>query len=42
MADKKPEDAGLFGWRNWNLPDEFTAIQRDRTPVAVSYSSQCF
>lgn len=34
MADKKPEDGGLFGWRNWTWPDEWTQIKRDRTPIA--------
>ena len=26
------DDAGLFGWRNWRIPDEVTIVQRDRTP----------
>eukprot|EP00092_Neocalanus_flemingeri_P022821 GFUD01024745.1.p1 GENE.GFUD01024745.1~~GFUD01024745.1.p1 ORF type:complete len:198 (+),score=38.92 GFUD01024745.1:79-672(+) len=27
------EDAGgLFGWKNWTLPDKYTAVERDRTP----------
>ena len=30
------DDAGLFGWRNWRIPDEFTAIKRDRTPASAT------
>ena len=30
------DDAGLFGWRNWRIPDEFTIIQRDRTPKSAT------
>ena len=26
------DDAGLFGWRNWRIPDELTLVHRDRTP----------
>ena len=26
------DDAGLFGWRNWRIPDEFNIVSRDRTP----------
>lgn len=32
MADKS-KDAGLFGWKNWSIPDDWTAVKRDRTPA---------
>ena len=35
MGDKK-DDSGLFGWKNWKIPDEWTVVARDRTPVSVS------
>ena len=28
----KDQEGGIFGWRNWTLPDEWTTIHRDRTP----------
>ena len=31
MGDQK--DAGLFGWKNWSIPDDWTAVKRDRTPA---------
>ena len=36
MGDKK-DDSGLFGWKNWKIPDEWTVVARDRTPVSVSF-----
>jgi len=33
MGDKK-DDSGLFGWKNWKIPDEWTVVARDRTPVS--------
>eukprot|EP00091_Calanus_sinicus_P014184 TRINITY_DN3159_c0_g1_i1.p2 TRINITY_DN3159_c0_g1~~TRINITY_DN3159_c0_g1_i1.p2 ORF type:complete len:190 (-),score=43.36 TRINITY_DN3159_c0_g1_i1:91-660(-) len=29
----KDQDGGIFGWKNWTLPDEWTTIHRDRTPI---------
>ena len=26
------EDGGLLNWRNWKIPDSWTAVERDRTP----------
>ena len=34
-ADKK-DDAGLFGWKNWKIPDDWTVVEHDRTPRSVS------
>jgi len=31
MGDKSNE-AGLFGWKNWSIPDDWTSVARDRTP----------
>ena len=34
-ADKK-DDAGLFGWKNFKIPDNWTVVEHDRTPRSVS------
>ena len=33
MGDKS-SDSGLFGWKNWSIPDSWTAVARDRTPLS--------
>ena len=33
-ADKN--DAGLFGWKNFKIPDDWTVVAHDRTPRSVS------
>lgn len=30
-ADNK-DNAGLFGWKNWKIPDDWTVVEHDRTP----------
>ena len=34
-ADNK-DNAGLFGWKNWKIPDDWTVVEHDRTPRSVS------
>ena len=35
MAPAEKDDGGLFGWKNWTIPDDWTAVARDRTPRSV-------
>lgn len=34
-ADKK-DDGGLFGWKNFKIPDNWTVVEHDRTERSVS------
>ena len=40
MGDEKKPKPGLLdfiGWKDWAIPDDWTAVARDRTEKSVSF-----